>query len=192
MLRLDNLLLVLLLSFLLLTGCSTTGKLHDTETSPRYLKAKSLMESGQFERAIPVLQTIVDDNPEMTNAAVNLAIAYRESGQITDALDLINSVIAMHPNHIAAYNQLGIIQRHLGHFDKALSAYQRAIELNANYALARRNLGILYDIYLQQYTNALGQYEKYQTLTDASDKEVDKWIIDLKRRIDIAQSRDGQ
>jgi hypothetical protein len=48
----------------------------------------------------------------------------------------------------------------------------------------------LYDIYLQKTDDALKQYEKYLALSDNGDKEVENWIIDLKRRIGAAQNED--
>jgi tetratricopeptide (TPR) repeat protein len=128
--------------------------------------------------------------PEQPDLSVNLAIAYRETGQPDEAANILQSVLEKHPNHTAALNQFGIVERQLGHFDKALSAYQHAISVDDDYALAHRNLGILYDIYLQKTDDALKQYEKYLALSDNGDKEVENWIIDLKRRIGAAQNED--
>jgi len=67
---------------------------------------------------------------------------------------------------------------------QAKQHYLQALEINAEYANAHLNLGILLDIYLQQWNDALAHYQKYQELTDAKDDTVEKWIVDLQRRID--------
>jgi len=183
---------VSLTALLILAGCSTVGGLHggDVTASSQYGKARKLMEGGHYSQAIPVLDQLLTASPEQPDLSVNLAIAYRETGQLDEALDILQSVVEAHPNHTAALNQLGIVQRQLGHFDKALAAYQHAISVNDDYALAHRNLGILYDIYLQKPDSALEQYEKYLTLSAGSDKDVENWIIDLKRRIETEQKED--
>jgi len=50
----------------------------------------------------------------------------------------------------------------------------------------------LYDIYLGKLPLALQQYEIYQSKTDAQDKNIEKWIVDLKRRIKSAQITSGE
>jgi len=180
---------VTLAVLLALAGCSTVGSLHggDVTSTAQYGKARTLMEDGRYSQAIPLLKKLLAANPEQSDLAVNLAIAYRETGQLDEALNMLQAVLDKHPNHVAALNELGIVERQLGHFDQALIAYQQAISVDDHYALAHRNLGILYDLYLQKADNALKQYEKYLALSDGGDKEVENWVIDLKRRLDTQQ-----
>ena len=193
--RSNSILLVVSLMLLLtMAGCSTVGGLRggDVTASPQYGKARKLMEGGHYKQALPILDQLHAASPEQPDLAVNLAIACRETDQLDEALNILQAVVAKHPKHTAALNQLGIVQRRLGHFNEALSAYQRAIAVDGDYALAHRNLGILYDIYLQKADSALKQYEKYLALSDGNDKEVENWIIDLKRRIGSEQKEDKQ
>jgi tetratricopeptide (TPR) repeat protein len=180
------------LLLLTLAGCSTTGELQVAESHPQYQQAESLMANGEYAEAIPLLREIVAVNPDMANASVNLAIAYRKNDQPEKAFETIMAVVEKHPDHAVALNQLGIIQRQRGNFAAALAAYDRATTLDIDYALAHRNLGILYDIYLQIPDRALAHYEKYLVLSDGDDKEVSNWIIDLERRIAAAQKRNNQ
>jgi DNA-directed RNA polymerase subunit F len=41
----------------------------------------------------------------------------------------------------------------------------------------------LYDLYLGNLDKALAHYNRFQSLSPEKDKEVEKWIADLKRRI---------
>ncbi|UCE89659.1 MAG: tetratricopeptide repeat protein, partial [Pseudomonadota bacterium] len=96
----------------------------------------------------------------------------------------------LNPDNAAAYNHLGIVHRQRGDFKKAQDAYRQALKIEPDYALAHRNLGILYDLYMGDLSRALKHYERYQALTGGDDRQVDKWIVDLKRR-DTAQHQTG-
>lgn len=184
MLNPGKIITALLPVLLALSGCSTVGTPRDNTTSTRapYDRARKLMEAGRYQQSIPALQQLLVADPDQPELAVDIAIAYQQTGHPDKAVKVLQDVITKHPDHIEALNQLGISQRRLGHFDAALAAYQHAIAIDDDYALAHRNLGILYDIYLGQLENALKQYDKYLALA-AGDKEVENWVIDLKRRI---------
>ena len=62
----------------------------------------------------------------------------------------------------------------------------KAINADPNYALAHYNLGVLNELYLQRLDVALQHFEHYQLLS-GDDKQVTKWIADLKRRIDVSR-----
>ena len=88
--------------------------------------------------------------------------------------------------HPVALNQLGMLLRRQGKFLEAESAYLKAVTASPGYALAHYNLGVLNDLYLQRLDAALRHYERYQALA-GEDHQVTKWIVDLKRRIGVAQ-----
>jgi len=90
------------------------------------------------------------------------------------------------PEHPAALNQLGMLLRRQGKFQDAEAAYTRAITADPGYALAHFNLGVLNELYLQRLDVALQHFEQYQALGN-DDKQVEKWITDLKRRIEASQ-----
>ena len=58
----------------------------------------------------------------------------------------------------------------------------KAVTASPNYALAHYNLGVLNELYLQRLDAALQHFERYQELA-GGDKQVEKWIADLKRRV---------
>ena len=90
------------------------------------------------------------------------------------------------PDHPAALNQLGLLHRKNGNFLEAEATYLKAVTVSPDYALAHYNLGILYELYLQRLESALEHFEAYQALV-GEDKQVDKWIADLKRRLAARQ-----
>jgi tetratricopeptide (TPR) repeat protein len=72
--------------------------------------------------------------------------------------------------------------RRNGKFIEAEAAYLKAVTASPDYALAHYNLGVLNELYLQRLDYALENFEQYQILV-GNDKQVEKWIIDLRRRV---------
>ncbi len=189
---------------LLLGGCSGTPKrmaenaesakpAAEAATLPReYDNALVLMQSGDYQAAIPVLQAFIDNNPGLAGPYVNLGIAHQHNGQNDAALAALKKALELNPANAAAHHQLGILYREQGEFEAALTAYDNALKLDGDYALAHRNVGILYDLYLQQPALALDHYKKYLELAGEPDKTVGGWVIDLERRNVSAQARAGQ
>ena len=58
----------------------------------------------------------------------------------------------------------------------------KAVTVSPDYALAHYNLGVLNELYLQRLETALQHFETYQSLV-GEDKQVEKWISDLRRRV---------
>lgn len=187
------------LLILLAAGCSgvrTSGTPTDTENSeqaqklPRdYDNALVLMQSGDYEAAIPVLKTFIANKPELAGPYLNLGIAYHSTGQDDAAADALNHALKLNPDNPSVWHQLAILYRTQGDFNASLDAYRKALELNPDYALAHRNIGILYDLYLQQPALALEHYRKYLSLLGKDDTTVSRWVVDLERRSGNAQAR---
>jgi len=154
-----------------------------------YDKALVLMQSGDYQAAIPVLDAFIDKHPELAGPQLNLGIAYHLTGQDEAAVETLNHALQLNPSNPATWHQLAIIYRTQGDFDAALDAYRKALELDPDYALAHRNIGILYDLYLQKPGQALQHYRKYLALEGGKDKTVSRWITDLERRSGNAQAK---
>ena len=109
------------------------------------------------------------------------------SGRFARAEEELKRVIADDPTNTVAYNYLGLIYRTNGQFPQSKMMYLQALSINANYANAQLNLGILYDLYLRDLPKALESYQRYQKMLPQEDKDVIKWIADLKRRIETGK-----
>ncbi len=188
-------LLACVAAVLLLSGCSSTASRHESAQAaqaqplPRdYENALTLMRSGDYGAAIPVLQDFSSKNPELAGPYINLGIAYRQMGDNSEALAALNKAVELNPDNAVAHLQRGILYREQGDFRAALHAYDQALTLQPDYALAHRNVGILYDLYLQQPGQALTHYKRYLELMGEDDKTVSGWVIDLERRAGSAQA----
>ncbi|MFQ5981897.1 MAG: tetratricopeptide repeat protein, partial [Woeseiaceae bacterium] len=90
------------------------------------------------------------------------------------------------PEHPVVLNQLGMLLRRQGKFVEAEAAYLKAVTASPDYALAHYNLGVLNELYFQRLDAALQHFERYQEI-EGEDKQVTKWIADLKRRLSAQQ-----
>ena len=153
------------------------------EAKTEYAKALSALNGGDDEQAVIYLTGMTRKYPNLPGPFVNLGILYIKKGRYEDAKNALLQATTVKPSDAVAQTHLGIAYRNLGDFKKAEQSYQEAIKLQPNYAYAYLNAGILYDIYLQELPKALQHYEQYKTLNSGSDEVVEKWIIDLKRRV---------
>ena len=96
--------------------------------------------------------------------------------------DAVDAALAIDPEYAPALNQLGMLLRRNGNFLEAEAAYMKAVTVSPDYALAHYNLGVLNELYLQRLDAALQHFELYQELA-GEDKQVEKWISDLRRRV---------
>lgn len=151
-----------------------------------YEQAVAVMAAGDFIEAQLRFQEFVLQYPDYPGAHVNLAIIYASNGDDLSAENSITDALMIDPEHTAALNQLGMLLRRQGKFPEAESAYLKAVAADPDYALAHYNLGVLNELYLQRLSVALQHYENYQSLR-AEDKQVRKWIVDLRRRVGATQ-----
>jgi len=145
-------------------------------------QAVAVMASGDFLDAELRFKEFLLQYPAYPGAHVNLAIIHKENGNEEAAQAAIYAALALDAAHPAALNQQGMLFRRNGKFIEAEAAYLKAVTASPDYALAHYNLGVLNELYLQRLDVALQHFENYQALV-GSDKQVEKWIADLKRRL---------
>ena len=148
-----------------------------------YAKALAALNSGDDEQAAIYLTGMTRKYPNLPGPFVNLGMLYLKKGRYEDAKNALLQATTVKPGDAVAQTHLGIAYRNLGEFKLAEQSYQEALKAQPNYAYAHLNAGILYDIYLQELPKALQHYEQYKTLNNGTDELVEKWIIDLKRRV---------
>ncbi len=201
-------LVLLLVLGLSLVGCARQQPKEDTEVTPAdsgvttakaattakpvkidaavkkpFSEAVSALRSNDPQGAIDLLTPLSQSHPDYSGIWVNMGIAYYHLKQPDSARDAFNSALRIDPGLAAAHNYLGYMARDAGQFQQAEAAYARALQANPDYALVHLNIGILYDLYLHQPERALAHYREYQILGGSADKAVNKWIIDLERRV---------
>ena len=190
----------LTMTVMVLTGCGMMGGQPDhaaTEypagTTTRYARALGYMDAGEDERALVELENFRERYPDYAGPLVNLGIIHGRNGRPDAAIAALRRAVSICTECAAAYNQMGIVQRQEGNFETAETAYLQAIKADPNYALAYYNLGVLYDLYQGRPDLALKYYRGYvERKPDSNGKDVvDKWIIDLQRRVGQSENADS-
>jgi len=196
----------LILCLLILSGCASGPKpaRTDEDRSSRqaadeerlrsvptkaltlYERAAAILAAGDSTDAELRFKEFVLQYPGYPGAYVNLAILRARAGDDKAAEGFITDALTIDPEHSAALNQLGMLLRRQGKFIEAESAYLKAVTASPDYALAHYNLGVLNELYLQRLDAALQHFERYQEI-HGEDKQVKKWIVDLKRRLNVKQ-----
>jgi len=185
-----------LLIVLLLAGCAATGpggglgkkesakaaSNVDPKIAAAYEQALSAMRGGNQARAESALKQFIKKYPSFSGPRANLGILYYRAKKTEQAKAEFRAALEINAKNVVSLNHLGIISREEGKFKEALAFYERALRIEPDYAYAHLNFGILLELYMGKLTEALGHYKRYQELTDAKDKEVAKWIVDLGRR----------
>lgn len=151
-----------------------------------YEQATAVMAAGDFLEAQLRLEEFVLSYPQYPGAYVNLAIIHSAGGDDARAREAVDRALAADPAFAPALNLLGQLLRKNGKFLEAEAAYLKAVTASPDYALAHYNLGVLNELYLQRLDVALQHFELYQGLVK-NDKQVEKWIADLRRRVAASQ-----
>mgnify|MGYP001815845732 FL=1 len=148
-----------------------------------YAEALRLIESGDRDRGISILEAIAAEAPHLSAPLVDLGIEQRKAGNFEAAEQSLKRAIDAAPLHPIAHNELGIVYRKLGRFDEARRHYEIALEIFPEYHFARRNLAVLCDLYLGDLDCALENYEAYIFMVP-EDAEASMWVADVRLRID--------
>jgi len=148
-----------------------------------YDRALWALKAERDEEATELLVAFIDKYPGHAGPWANLGILYTRAGKIDEAAQALQSAVELNPSNAQFHNQLGVVYRQQGKFEEALRAYLEALKLNPDHALAHLNIGILYDLYLSEPQRAIGHYRRYQALSQNEDEMVNKWIVELERRI---------
>ena len=197
---------VSLAALLALAGCGGSGGVRDAD-APRqeaggaptaaggavmpeippealtlFEQAASVMAAGDFVDAELRLKEFTLLYPDYPGAWVNLAIIHANNENDDETRQALDRALAINPDYAPALNQMGMLLRRNGNFLEAEAAYLKAVTVSPDYALAHYNLGVLNELYLQRLEPALQHFEIYQSLV-GEDKQVEKWIADLKRRV---------
>jgi len=147
-----------------------------------YEQATAVMAAGDFVDAELRLKEFVLQYPDYPGAFVNLAIIHANNENDVATQEALDAALALDANHAVALNQMGMLLRRNGKFLEAEAAYLKAVTVSPDYALAHYNLGVLNELYLRRLESALQHFETYQSLV-GEDKQVEKWITDLRRRV---------
>jgi len=133
--------LILILCWIGLTDCGTTGKPREaTLDDTTKVEGKSEMQTTVNPQGTQIVSL---RNPQV-NLLFERAIQSLESGHEDQAMADLRQVISLAPELSVPHNNLGILYKRKGLLDQAIQEYKEAIRLKPDYAEAHHNLGIAY------------------------------------------------
>lgn len=148
----------------------------------QYAQAMAALHAGNEEQALVLLRDVSNRHPDLSGPLLNQAILLRKKGRLEEAQELLKKSMLSETQNPRVMNEMGVVSRELGNFKQAKNAYESAIRLAPGYDRPHYNLAVLADLYLNDKTLAIKEFEMYQSLQEKRDKKVDGWIKELKRR----------
>ena len=140
----------------------------DLELAQKQFNRGNILKSqGNFSEAIAYFKNALVYQPDLLEAATNLAVTLHQIGDLTEAATYYLRSIQIDPNSAQAHNNLGILRQAQGNIVEAVSCFQKAIALNPLYVKALNNLGALLQqqgelpsaiAYFQQALSATSNY----------------------------------
>jgi tetratricopeptide (TPR) repeat protein len=142
--------------------------------------ALALLREKKYSEAIKLLQKVIQKS-QNSAPYINIALAYEMTGEMGLAEDNLKRALAINPDHPATMNEYALLYRRTGRFAEARKLYESLLVKYPSFMPARKNLGVLCELYLNDLSCALDQYEAYNRALPG-DEEVKLWIIGLKQK----------
>jgi tetratricopeptide (TPR) repeat protein len=93
-------------------------------------QATRSMNARQYDKALDILDAIVEHSPDFSEAWNKRATVNYVVGRLDQSLADINKVLALEPRHFGALSGLGMIRRDKGDERGALEAFREALSIN--------------------------------------------------------------
>jgi tetratricopeptide (TPR) repeat protein len=128
-----------MLTALLLFACVVVSAAEDPLG-----KIRPLLRDGQYEKALPRLNSFLKENPEHAEARFLKGLALAEEGRLEEAQEVFLDLTGDYPELPEPYNNLAVLYAAKGEYKLARDALMLAITNHPNYATAHENLGDIY------------------------------------------------
>jgi tetratricopeptide (TPR) repeat protein len=100
-----------------------------------------LLQHGELQEAIPILQSFLATDPNDENTLYNLGIALSDLGRIDEAKRHLLHLVEINPEHVNGMIALGVAQQRSGELQRAITTWREAVKLDKENGYAHRNLG---------------------------------------------------
>lgn len=124
-----------------------------------WAEASAAQQSQQYARAADLYQKILQQQPDLTEARVNLGIMLHLEGKLQQAVATFDQVLSKHPDLLGPSLIAGLDELKLDHPQAAIPHLQRAVQLSPVNIEARVGLANSY-LQLKKYDEALEQFTR--------------------------------
>lgn len=129
------------------------------ETSDLLRRGNKALAGGNYQDAIEVYRSVLEQDPSQPEALNGLGAALSRIGQYAEAEQRLRQAIATNPNSAEANCNLGELLRVIGNVEEAEVSLRRALKLKPNYVEARTALGWTLTL-LGRLRDAKARFEK--------------------------------
>nr|MBN2276231.1 tetratricopeptide repeat protein [candidate division Zixibacteria bacterium] len=115
-----------------------------TRDNPEILERAGVYWAGSnnYDRAIPILERLLDLRPGYEHGCSLLARVHYDRGNFETAYEWYKKYTQMAPDNAEAINDMAGCAFKLGRFEEAEELFGRSLELNSNIAATYRNIGL--------------------------------------------------
>jgi tetratricopeptide (TPR) repeat protein len=145
---------------LLIVENSAPGAISPRATLEELLETgRASFDSGNWPAAIPLLERVVQLDPQHKQAWNDLGLAYLRVGKLDEAIRAFQSQLEVNPSDEHAHQYLGLAFERRQNYSQAAAAFLRQTEINPLDPLAHGSLG---DVLLEEheYARAVSEFEK--------------------------------
>ncbi len=164
----------------------TPGSVHVAQSPPP-------QQQNQSAEKITSLQQATRENPDNTEAWIQLGHAYFDSNQPAQAIHAYNKSLELSPGNPSVLTDLGVMYRRNNQPRQAIAAFDRALRINPSLEQALFNRGVVLLNDLNETANAIRSWQQLLKInpqaTGPNGEPVSKMISHVKDRSREQQSR---
>ncbi|PWQ97866.1 tetratricopeptide repeat protein [Leucothrix pacifica] len=117
-------------------------------------QALGFLKAGEYSQAIPLLNAILEHDPNDTDSLYNLGMVYSDQGKLDDAVSLLTKATETDPKHYHAFVALGVAHLRQGQVEPAETALKQALSIESDDPYALRTLAAIH-MQKQDYISAI-------------------------------------
>jgi tetratricopeptide (TPR) repeat protein len=125
----------------------------------KFDKAFEHLKRNELKQAKTLLEEVIQEQPDDTDALYNLGMVYTELGDPKSAIEKLSGCIEQGFDQANVYVALGYAHSKLGNINKSKELFLNALELEPDNPYALRNLGGLY-AKETEYERAISHFER--------------------------------
>ena len=122
------------------------------------------MNSGDYEEARKMFESVVVREPRNSEAYNNYGLALKKLGKSEEAFEQYRKALAIDPNFAECINNLGVLYMVNRNFVEAENQFQKAISIKPDYSDPYLHLGMV----LESRGDSTGAKKSYQSFIDRS------------------------